>query len=94
MSNHLPRQLLPMMLLGEAIAGRGFGLGVNVVTDVAKTQGFESVGNYGWAGAASTHFWIDPQEAIIGLVLTQFMPVFTYPLESQLKVLTYQALVD
>lgn len=93
-TNHLPDQVLPMEFPGMTLHGIGFGLGFSVVMSVAETQGFETVGNYGWGGAASTHFWIDPEEAVIGLLLTQFMPVGHYPLEPQLKVLTYQALVD
>ena len=72
----------------------GFGLGFKVTMSVTDSQGFESAGNYGWGGAASTHFWIDPQEEVIGLLMSQFMPSGHYPLEEQLKVLTYQALID
>ena len=77
----------------EELTGYGFGLGFAVVMDVAQTQTFESVGNFGWGGAASTHFWIDPQENLIGIIMTQFMPVNHYPIEPQFKALTYQALV-
>ena len=92
--NHLPEQVLPISFPDKTLHGIGFGLGFRVIMSVAETQGFESVGNYGWGGAASTHFWIDPQEEVIGLLMTQFMPSGHYPLQEQLKVLTYQALVD
>ncbi len=92
--NHLPEQVLPMTLLNKTFHGYGFGLGFSVITDIAATQDFESVGNYGWGGAAGTYFWNDPEEALIGLLMTQFMPGMHYPLGAQLKVLAYQALVD
>jgi len=92
--NHLPEQVLPITFPYKTLHGSGFGLGFRVIMSVAETQGFESVGNYDWGGAASTHFWIDPQEEVIGLLMTQFMPSRHYPLDEQLKVLTYQALVD
>jgi CubicO group peptidase (beta-lactamase class C family) len=31
--------------------------------------------SYFWAGAYSTHFWVDPRRDIIGLVMTQVLPV-------------------
>ena len=72
---------------------RGFGLGVEVWTSLAgHPQG--SVGRYGWAGAAGTRFWVDPQEELIGLIMIQIMPGGHYPIRDEFEVLTYQALVD
>jgi CubicO group peptidase (beta-lactamase class C family) len=65
-----------------------------VVTDVAKSQLLGSVGAYGWGGAASTTFWVDPQEELIGLLLLQLMPSGTYPVRSDFQVLVYQSIVD
>jgi hypothetical protein len=45
---------------------RSCGLGVDVVID--------SVGSYGWGGAANTRFWIDPQENLIGLPMLKLVP--------------------
>ena len=87
--NHLPDEFHPF-----EDPSRGFGLGVSVLTDVARSQTLGSVGTYGWGGAANTVFWVDPQEELIGLLLLQFMPSDTYPVESDFKVLVYQALVD
>jgi CubicO group peptidase (beta-lactamase class C family) len=53
-----------------------------------------SVGEFGWGGAASTVFWVDPAEAIVGLFLTQLLPSSSYPVRREMKALTYQALVD
>ena len=33
-----------------------------------------SVGQYGWSGAASTYFTIDPQERLIAILLLQHLP--------------------
>jgi CubicO group peptidase (beta-lactamase class C family) len=36
-------------------------------------------GEYGWAGAASTKFWLDPKNEIAIIICTQLMPGnFTY----------------
>jgi len=92
--NHLPDRLLPIGFPDWTWHGYGFGLGVSVVTNAAQSQVLQSDGAYGWAGWASTHFWIDPREALIGMILTQLMPIYTYPIEAQFKTLVYQALVD
>ena len=53
-----------------------------------------SVGEYAWGGAASTMFWVDPREELVGLLLTQLIPSSSYPLRREMKALTYQALID
>ena len=30
-----------------------------------------SEGSYGWDGAYGTHFWIDPKEQLIGILMVQ-----------------------
>ncbi|MFT5195611.1 MAG: CubicO group peptidase (beta-lactamase class C family) [Cellvibrionaceae bacterium] len=91
--NHLPASLLPFKVADPPNYGYGFGLGSRVLMDVAESQIPGSVGEHGWAGAASTYFWIDPQEELIGIMLSQAM---VYPEKPQnvLQILAYQALVD
>ena len=72
--------------------GCGFGLGFAVVTDVAETQGPGSLGTYNWGGLASTTFWIDPVEELIGILMTQL--IGDSPFHAQFRVLTYQAITD
>ncbi|HEX3402083.1 MAG TPA: serine hydrolase domain-containing protein, partial [Acetobacteraceae bacterium] len=74
--------------------GIGFGLGFSVTLDPAKAQILGSAGEYAWGGAASTAFWIDPAEDMAVIMLTQLMPSSTYPIRRELRVLTYQAVVD
>ena len=74
--------------------GVGFGLGFSVVDDPLKGKVLSSAGDYGWGGAASTAFWVDPAEDLTCLFLTQLLPSSTHPIRPQLKQLVYQALVD
>jgi len=74
--------------------GMGFGLGFSVVLDAARTKVACSEGELAWGGLASTAFWVDPKERIAAHFFTQLAPSSTYPLRSQLRQLTYQALVD
>ena len=60
----------------------------------AKAEIIGSPGEYAWGGAASTAFWIDPQEDLAVILLTQLLPSSTYPLRRELRVLSYQALID
>jgi CubicO group peptidase (beta-lactamase class C family) len=53
-----------------------------------------SVGQYGWSGAASTDAWVDPREGLIGVFLTQLMPIQWDPFIFQFKELAYQAITD
>jgi CubicO group peptidase (beta-lactamase class C family) len=74
--------------------GIGFGLGFSVMLDPVRAAVVGSVGEFGWGGAASTMFWVDPREELVGLMLTQLLPSSAYPLRREMKALTYQALVD
>ncbi|MCX7361641.1 MAG: serine hydrolase [Alphaproteobacteria bacterium] len=74
--------------------GVGFGLGFSVMIDPAKAHILGSPGEFAWGGAASTAFWCDPAEDMAVVLLTQLMPSSTYPIRRELRVLTYQAIVD
>jgi len=74
--------------------GVGFGLGFSVLTDCAKAKVHGSIGDFGWGGAASTTFWIDPLEGITGAFYTQLLPSSTWPLRPYFKNLVHQALVE
>ena len=70
-----------------------FGLGFRVVTRKDPPNILDSVGNFSWGGAAATTFWIDPQEELIGLLMTQLLNN-RFPFQQQFRVLTYQALTE
>ena len=91
--NHLKPELLPMAIGIARIPGRGFGLGFDVVMDPAQTGVLNSVGNYGWSGAAATNFWVDPQERLVGIIMTQLMDNMLL-FQQDFRALTYQALID
>jgi CubicO group peptidase (beta-lactamase class C family) len=51
--------------------GEGYGLSVRVVNDPIARSSFMSAGTFGWSGAYGTHFFVDPQERIVGILMTQ-----------------------
>jgi CubicO group peptidase (beta-lactamase class C family) len=74
--------------------GIGFGLGFSVMLDPATAQIVGSPGEYAWGGMASTAFWIDPEEEMAVVMMTQLTPSSTYPVRRELRVLAYQSIVD
>lgn len=89
-ANHLDSRL---EMGWPKLNGHGFGLAVSVLTDLGKSPTVGSVGDYGWDGAASTYFRIDPEEDLVILLMTHRMPCDT-EIQVKLKTLVYQALVD
>lgn len=91
--NHVPAALLPYEIGGLPYAGYGFGLGSRVLLNVADSAVPGSVGEFGWAGAAKTYYWVDPQEALVGVLMSQCMMGFDIS-DTDFRLLTYQALVE
>ena len=79
---------------GYKVQGMGFGVTGSVVVNPALTGLPVSKGVYSWGGAASTHFWIDNKEDLIGIVHTQLLPDGTYPVRELMQLATYQAIID
>lgn len=98
-SNHLPggqdlSEFGRPLFAETTFDGVGFGLGFSVTIDPVKAKVPGSVGDFGWGGAASTAFWVDPTEELTVLFLTQLLPSSTHPIRPQLKQLVHQALID
>ena len=73
--------------------GQGFGLGFGVITDRAKSKSLGSVGLYYWGGAYCTYFFIDPEEELIAILMTQVEPFNNY-YGMLMGQFIYQALTD
>jgi CubicO group peptidase (beta-lactamase class C family) len=87
--NHLPDGIY----LDGDTHSQGFGLGGYVLLNPAKAFANGSVGNWGWGGSANTFFWVDFQEQVIAMIMTQYQPFAQYPLEDMFKNLVYQAMI-
>ena len=68
--------------------GEGFGLGFSV----RLRDGRFPQGEYGWGGAASTHFWISPKDELIVIALSQYMP-FSSQLQNAVKSIIYDSIL-
>ncbi len=91
--NHVPPQLLPYEIMGLPNPGMGFGLGSRVLLNGAQFAGTGSDGEFGWAGAAKTYYWVDPAEELVGVFMSQYMTGMLLP-DRDFRSLVYQAIVD
>ena len=72
--------------------GFGFGLGFAVRTDPGAAEYPGSIGEFNWSGIAGTYFWIDPEEDLFAILLTQ-SPRQRTRYRPIIKTMVYDALV-
>ncbi|HSC15231.1 MAG TPA: serine hydrolase domain-containing protein [Gammaproteobacteria bacterium] len=89
--NHLPPNIPSIAANGPAATG--YGLGVSVTLDAAALGRLGSVDTFGWGGAASTTFSVDPAEDMAIVIMGQVMPS-DGDLLQKVETLVYQALID
>jgi len=89
-SNQLPPAAFPIHFGNEKRPGTGFGLGFNVRTEITTWDPAGHVGEYGWGGAASTHYWASPKDKLIVVTLEQIMP-YEWDTEFGIKKIVYDA---
>ena len=90
-TNRIPESQRPLRIGMNPLPGYGWGLGVRVMTDIGQSLGLTGTGEFGWAGAASTYFWVDPEEEMIGVFMTQYLGS-VLPLAADLRSAAYQML--
>ncbi|MBG0851100.1 beta-lactamase family protein [Streptomyces spinoverrucosus] len=74
--------------------GVGFGLGVSVVIDPARTLAPTGLGAFGWSGVATTTFWVDPGRDLTVQFMTQVRPRTSHTMFRDLKQLVHEAIKD
>jgi CubicO group peptidase (beta-lactamase class C family) len=73
----------------------GFGLGFAVRRETGLFEVTGTAGEYFWAGAAGTGFYVDPKEQVICVLMTQAMPGMQRRYDRYLfKQLVYQAITN
>lgn len=89
--NRLSPDMVPIKVGPNALPGYGWGLIGRVMLDQGQALTLTGDGEFGWAGAASTHFWVDAKEKMSGVIMTQFLGA-SLPLADDLRSAAYQAL--
>jgi CubicO group peptidase (beta-lactamase class C family) len=74
--------------------GVGFGLGVSVVIDPERTVSPTSPGTYGWSGAATTTFWVDPARDLTVQFMTQVRPKSSLRVIPELRRLVHDVVTN
>jgi CubicO group peptidase (beta-lactamase class C family) len=96
-SDHLGTRIATAATPGDLVLGTPgytFGLGfmVRQGAGVAGVPG--SAGEFMWAGYAGTFFWIDPQEKLVAVMMTQAPGPSRPYYRREVKQLVYQAITD
>jgi len=76
------------------IPGNTYCLGFSLITEQAKGMNSKSVGTYEWGGYFSTKFFIDPQEQLIFVGMTQLVPNHYGYFWDRITTLVYSAIED
>jgi CubicO group peptidase (beta-lactamase class C family) len=89
-------ELMTVDHLGEVSfgEGEGFGLGFSVLEDLGSRTVPGSVGEYGWGGAYHSSYWVDPQEELVVVYMTQVIPADGLDDAAKVRALIYQAIVE
>jgi CubicO group peptidase (beta-lactamase class C family) len=90
--NQLPDDLLPIAFGASQRQGMGYGLGFGVHIGQVQNEILGSEGTYNWSGHGRTHFWVDPKEELVGLIMTQALDYYD-DLHDTLRKLALKAVV-
>ncbi|NOD46249.1 serine hydrolase [Ruegeria sp. HKCCD5849] len=96
MRNHLPGDIAsmgPKSFAEQPMEGMGFGLAGSVVLNPGRVRVPGSIGDFSWGGMASTYFWIDWQNDLTAVFITQLSPSSSYPSRAELKALVHAAMI-
>lgn len=91
--NQVPDEAMPIAFGDIKREGVGFGLGFSVRVAKSAWDPKGRVGEYGWGGLASTHYWVSPKDDLIVVTMEQTAP-FSFLLEWGLKGAIYDAIEE
>ena len=80
--------------LGVPDAGQRFGLGFSISPDPGLSGGPRSEGAFGWLGFFNTVYWVDPEEQLVAIIMTQLYPNGGSRLTDKFEVAVYSAILD
>ena len=89
--NRLKKSQLPLFPGAPTYYGYGFNLIGRVVVDQGQVMSLTGKNEFGWGGASSTYFWIDPDEDLVGIIMTQYIGSM-WPITDDLRTAIYQAI--
>ena len=88
LANRIPESQMPLEIGPMTFPGYGFNLIGRVMQDLGRAMSLTAVGEFGWEGAAGTYFWVDPKNALVGVVMTQFLGTYL-PMREEMRAAVY-----
>lgn len=93
-TNQLPKAAYPIYFGKQVRHGIGYSFGFNVRVEASDDwDPAAPVGELGWGGAASTHYWVSPKDEVIVVTLEQVRP-YNFETEWALKPIVYDAITE
>ena len=71
--------------------GMGFGLGFEILENPGRAGQYGNPGRFGWGGAYTTNYWVDPRDDLVVVFMTQLLPNPSLDLPDRLRAMVYQA---
>ena len=73
LQNRISREQMPLYIDTIPQNGYGWSLLGRIMENTSKSLTLANKGEHGWAGAATTYFWVDPQYDLTGVVMSQLL---------------------
>ncbi|MDA7503464.1 beta-lactamase family protein [bacterium] len=91
--NHVSKDAGWIKFGSQVRDGIGYGYGFAVCVKPSQFDPARKVGDYGWGGAASTHYWSSPKDDLVVVTMEQTMP-YSFLLENELKPVITDAKIE
>ncbi|MEM9941600.1 MAG: serine hydrolase domain-containing protein [Planctomycetota bacterium] len=92
-TNQVPKSVGWIKFGSEVRTGVGYSFGFSVRSEMSSWDPGGKVGEYGWGGMASTHYWCSPEDDLTVVTMEQIVP-YSFMTEFKLKKLIYDAIED
>ena len=93
LANRIPETQLPLALGPMQWPGYGFCLIGRIMQDLGQAMSLTAMDEFGWEGAACTHFWVDPKNQVVGVVMSQFFMTYL-PMRADMQGAVYAMLPE
>jgi CubicO group peptidase (beta-lactamase class C family) len=74
--------------------GVKFGLGFAIDLGPGRSGQIGSQGIFSWLGILNTSYWVDPEEELIGIIMTQLYPTSDVDIRDKYRGMVYQAVIE
>jgi CubicO group peptidase (beta-lactamase class C family) len=79
-----------LMPQGVLLGKNGFGAFMSVVLPGGERPGLDPPGAYGWFGIAGSQMWIDPSNRASVVLMVNFLPNGSYPVQAEVHAAAYK----